>query len=86
MKTIYKYEVCTALQIPAGAQLLHVGEQDGRLVMWARVDTLQPVALRRLEVVGTGWVDRDGGDGAYLGTIQASGGLVWHIFDQGEQG
>lgn len=90
MKTIYKFEITSrVVPMPAGAVLLHVGEQhighdSYALFVWAKVDTTQPCVSRHLEVVGTGWDDRDGGDGKLVGTVQQRSGLVFHIFDHGE--
>lgn len=76
--------------MPAGAELLHVGEQHiggdaYALYVWARVDTDQPATKRLLEVVGTGWADSDGGAGRYVGTVHLLSGEVYHIFDHGER-
>lgn len=84
MKTIYKYALGLGLRMPRGAQLLHLGEQHGDLYVWAKVDIDQPIVWRKLEVVGTGWQEKDGGDGVHIGTVQMHNGLVFHVFDHGE--
>lgn len=77
---IFKYPLgeypgsCTQA-MPEGAQVVHVGQQGGVVVVWALVD---PDARKRevtLRVVATG----DPFDGYYLGTVQMPNGLVWHV-------
>ena len=92
MKTIYKYQLTAGapLKMPYGAKILHVGEQAlGAhrlgLFVWAQVDTKLPLVERRIEVVGTGWPDRDGGAGKHVGTVICRDALVWHVFDHGEE-
>lgn len=87
MSEVWKYalEITDEQQIdmPEGAELLHVAEQYGTLTLWARViPTGQPVVKREIIVRGTGhpiWTQ------AYVGTVvTAAGALVWHVFDGGE--
>jgi len=93
MQTIYKYEIPPAhpLIMPSGAEIIHVGEQEtgaagGRgLFVWARVEANALPVVRKLEVVGTGWLGRNGDDGKHVGTVICKGGLVWHVFDHGEE-
>lgn len=80
---IHKYELPVAprpypVLLPAGAELLHVGEETGRVYVWALVDPDTP-QLEQVEfcTVGTG------GDWPtgfrYLNTVQPSYARVWHI-------
>lgn len=67
------------VQMPLAAELLHVGEQNGDLVVWARVNPSLPIVTRRFCV--TGHVDL----GIHVGTVQMRdtlrNGLVFHVFD-----
>lgn len=84
---IYKYPLAqdpTQLQLvsmPANAKLLHVGEQYGELYAWAMV---QPDATKvdyKFFVLGTGVsIDHLEMNVKFLGTVQMSSGLVWHVF------
>lgn len=88
MKAIYKYRLQPAttsfVSMPAGARLLHVGDQFGDLLVWALVDGSAPWEAREFRVLGTGH-PADNLDGfSHLGTVQQNGGmLVWHIFVKG---
>lgn len=87
MLTIWKYELGLqdhqTLQLPEGAQLLHVGNQHGALCLWALVDPDAKVIDRRIYVVGTGHKLPTACKLArYIGTAMMLGGtLVWHVFD-----
>lgn len=91
MNTIYKYLLpITDLQgvdLPKGAKILHVGEQEGGISLWAQVDTEAEKENRVFKIVGTGHPiaagDRPQGL-TFIGTvIQRSAPLVWHIFEVG---
>jgi hypothetical protein len=89
MKTVYKYELPTediaALQMPAGAELLHVGVQGSDVMLWARVDPDAPCVTRRVRFAGTGHPLGEGADAPYVGTaLLYNGRLVFHVFDLGE--
>jgi hypothetical protein len=84
---IFKYMLDqnpTALQyveMPAGATVLHVGEQYGQLYVWAMVIPEATVVKYKFFVLGTG---EDIGHLElvchFLGSVQMSNGLVWHVF------
>ena len=86
MKTIYKYQITLSgkVDMPVGAKVLHVGEQDGGMFLWAAVDTRSPIRHRQFTVIGTGtgWdmEEKDCHVSDYVGTVMALG-LVWHIFE-----
>jgi hypothetical protein len=67
--------------MPRYAQLLHVGEQVGQLVLWAKVQTDEPLLERLIRVHGTGH-PLGVSPGIYVGTAFA-GPYVWHVFDEG---
>ena len=84
MSTIYKYGLhpYRGPWMPAGANVLAVGEQFGELVAWADVLPQASKVERLLVPVPTG--DGPPEDGAYVGTVQQANGLVWHVYDRGE--
>jgi hypothetical protein len=91
MKTIHKFRILRdRAEMPAGAELLHVGEQHighghYALFVWARVDTSQPAVQRILHVIGTGWHDAEAEIARpFVGTVQCQSGEVYHVFDGGE--
>jgi len=87
MKTIFKYTLtgpsCEIL-MPKDAEILHVGEQHPHLVIWALVDKKyieeQVTENRFFYIQATGEDFSDEGL-SFVGTVQASNGLVWHIFE-----
>jgi len=68
------------ISMPIGAEVIHVGEQDNRLCIWARVEDSAPKAMYRFAICGTGTAcppDK------YLGTAKLYGGqLILHVFQQ----
>lgn len=81
MQVIWKYPLaprCTH-EMPAGAQILTVQEQDGVPMLWALVDPDLPMEGRVFVVVQTG--ERFDGYGLrYIGTFQTN--FVYHAFEQ----
>lgn len=84
MRTIWKYELritdVQSVDLPGGSTPLSVGEQNGRLVLWAVVE---PEARRwpySIRIVGTGNPFPDANECYLIGTVQMSNGLVWHVF------
>jgi hypothetical protein len=66
--------------VPAGAELVSVGFQDERMVLWARCDPSRSRSARRLIVVNTG--QEVPLSGRSIGTaIHPVVGTVWHVFD-----
>jgi hypothetical protein len=87
MKTIHKYTLAITdkqtIQMPVGAGILTVQNQNESLCMWAQVDD-QPhrVESRAFAVIGTGHEMREYNSLGYLGTVQFQGGaLVFHVFE-----
>lgn len=85
MKTIFKFELeiedLQEVAMPLNAELLTAQVQNGRVVVWAVVDTDEVERVTRtFRICGTGHhlpVD----PGHYLGTVQLLGGsLVFHVF------
>lgn len=83
MKTIWKFTLepnCT-LEMPIGAEILTVQEQNGHAQMWALVDPYAENEEREFAVYGTGHKIPDS-PGAYVGTFQLNEGtLVFHVFE-----
>jgi len=88
MKAVFKYPLelkpeDQVLSLPWGAEILHVGDQQGILCLWALVEP-PPEAKpteRCFVVRATG--QAVGRDEVYLGTVgQMNGQLVWHIFER----
>lgn len=84
MKTIYKYPLMLhdeSIDMPVGAEILSLQAQIGRPVIWALVDTEQPLHKRRFRTYGTGNAIHDP-DGRYIDTFQTHDGvMVWHVFE-----
>lgn len=86
MKAIWKFPFKITdrveIQMPDGAEFLHVAEQNGQACMWCKVDSDAPTKLRRFELRGTGH-RLDGTEGDFLGTfLMHDGGFVFHLFDR----
>jgi len=81
-KVIYKYAIerlhDNVLEMPTGAEFLHVDVQDGRAVAWFMIDTTAPLSDRGFEIIGTGQAIPQGRK--YLGTYQEPP-YVWHLFE-----
>lgn len=95
MITIHKYPVqiqnLFTIQMPAGAEVVHVALQRDEPFMWVKIDTSQPLKLYEFGVFGTGEDMTDTGNdyphnnpvahAPHLGTFLMSGGaLVFHLF------
>jgi hypothetical protein len=84
MLTIWKYQllgISQDVEMPEGAKILGLQEQNGKLTMWALVN---PDAYRsrhaRYHVVGTGnFLQDDFACYEYIGTCQVRA-YVWHVF------
>ncbi len=84
--TIWKFPLSPEgrIPMPEGAELLHVATQNNEAFLWARVQPEMPLRIRHLKIVGTG--HECGGAGVYVGTFHlATEGLVFHVFDAGEE-
>lgn len=89
MKVIYKYEIPLNLRgtvdvdMPRGAQILHVDKQGDRIYAWALVNPNAPTETREFRIMGTGRAVPDAdfeSEGlSHLGTVMADP-FVWHIF------
>lgn len=94
-RVIYKYELEQGETTITGwfTRFIHVGEQNGKLVVWmenslTHLDFYNGAQVPRAEdeqisirffIVGTGW-SYSAMTGQHVGTVQMSNGLVWHVF------
>jgi hypothetical protein len=84
MPVIWKYCITTpktAFEIPKGAVFLSTRIQRNVICLWFLLDSMQETEFRTFRVYGTGESCR-GLRADYLGTVQESNGLVWHIFEE----
>lgn len=80
--TIWKYTLehgHNTFLLPKGAKILHVGQQNGTVCLWARVDPEQEQEKRVFRFVGTGH-PLNCTDITYLGTAHDDP-FVWHVFE-----
>lgn len=69
------------LWVPEGTVFFHAAEQMGNLTLWGWVDSENPSEERTIAVVGTGNPAPRSYEAQHLGTVLASSGFVWHIFE-----
>lgn len=85
MKAIYKYEMSertSRIELPVGAVIRRLALQGPyRLFIWAEVDTEQGHERRVFKTFSTG---EDIGDEPlkYIGAVETTHGLVWHIYEE----
>lgn len=84
---IWKYELqiedIQEVAMPQFAELLSVANQQGQLCLWAMVDASRSMAIRCIEIIGTGnpvAVDM-GLERKFIGTAIV-GHFVWHVFER----
>lgn len=91
--TVWKFELSASpdvqrIEMPVGARILDVGEQLGKLCVWALVTPGEPRETRLFRIAGTGHSlagDVDPGT-HYAGRAEFSGGaLQVHVFDLGPE-
>jgi hypothetical protein len=85
MRTIWKTTLLAVqeqhINLPEGAEFLHVGEQHGNICIWSSVNPVNPSKLYTVYLYPTGFSYADDPACKHLGTVIAHGGsLVWHIF------
>lgn len=82
----YKLEITDSqfVSMPRGAKLLKVGFQKDDLFVWAMVKNLD-TKLRYFGIYGTGHPIEFYEIEIYLDTVFQNNGLVWHVFDRGEE-
>lgn len=92
MRTVFKFELPILtdvddndqvhVKMPRGANVLHVGVQEGGVFVWAIVDRDEEFTERHFGIIGTGnridHVEKPGN--IYVGTVH-HGPFVWHVFE-----
>ena len=87
MKTVYKYDVnaevySVKLELPAGAKIVHVGNQGYQDVVnvWVELSHTDGVPeIRTFRVFGTG--HEIPSDYEYVGTTIVTPYLAWHLYE-----
>jgi len=73
--------VAGEIEMPTGAEILHVEMQHGNVCMWAKVDPDAALIRREFMIEGTGQPPNQRLDDAiHRGTV-LSGAMVWHVFE-----
>lgn len=85
MKTVWKFPIPDVynqivVAMPTGARILSVAVQNGGPVLWACVDTTEPMFARSFAVVPTG--GEVPSEACFVGTF-FRGPFVFHLFDLG---
>ncbi len=80
---VFKYEVgagCTSMELPSGAEVLHVATQADGVFIWARVSDIAPMTMRDIGYFPTGAAIPEGAE--FIGTaVTPDGAFVWHVFE-----
>lgn len=91
MHVIWKYQINLNdlarhdIEVPIGATPVLVADQHGHsgyISIWYRCDPTAPKSKRRIQIVGTGWVEINP-LAVHLGSV-VCGDYVWHLFDTTE--
>jgi hypothetical protein len=87
VSVVWKFDLAVTdgqiVEMPEDAELLHVAEQTfNRIALWARVNPDASRGRRLILVRGTG---HQLSAEPHVGTVLSTSGLVWHVFDGGEQ-
>ena len=82
MKTIYKYSAHSGAPVPMpiGAEIVSADVRDGKITIWALIDTEAETEQRRFIYVGTGFDVSELESTQYIGTV-FDGPFVWHVFE-----
>ena len=80
MKVIHKYPLIGdgCVNLREGSEVLHVGEQNGKLCLWATVDPEAKICPLKFVAIATGHVVPPGH--RHIDTVQIRNGDVWHVF------
>jgi hypothetical protein len=83
MSRIFKYplsiESTQVAQLPIGARILTIKEQEGVPTLWAVVDQTELMADVQVKIVATG-EEFEIEPWRYITTLVMENGLVWHVF------
>lgn len=82
---VYKFRLMPGtpvrVEMPKYSHVVHVGSQDDGPVLWAIVDTEQPMETREFWVYGTGHLIDVERPKVHVGSCHTEAGLVWHVFE-----
>lgn len=82
--TVWKFPLLQAesqiVEMPAGAEALHVAEQRGAVFLWARVCAVAPPVKRQVFIAGTGHVAPPPTCKHIGSVLLFDGGLAFHFF------
>lgn len=68
--------------MPDSAKILTAQMQGDTITLWAEVFDENRAEERTFEIFGTGWhITPPDRNREYVATVQAPGGLVWHIYE-----
>ena len=71
------------IKMPSFSEILSVGEQEGKLVLWAAVNKHNPVVPMKFRVIGTGFQEMPSTNRRFIGTVQRiSFDLIAHVFQE----
>ena len=83
-KTIWKFPLALVdaypVDMPRGARILSVADQNGTLCLWAEVDPEAPCETRRIRIVGSGHPVPQEPKLQFIGTA-VQGPFVWHVYE-----
>ncbi len=90
MKTIWKFELVVFgrqdIEMPVGAEIIHIGNQNNHICMWAEVNSDNPCENRVFELLTTGHPMPNREDGKYrkhLATVLLDQGMfVAHVYER----
>lgn len=85
-RVVWKFQlkplVVQEVDMPFGAEILHIAEQAGVVCLWALCDPGARSLPRGIALVNTGQA-APAEEGRYVGTVLLCGGaLVKHVFEQ----
>lgn len=90
---VYKYQILwkeissrgeVEIEMPCNSTILHVGTQEGRPCIWARIEKSSATRMIKFLILATGQkYDRLGEDceAIHVGTIFTDPALVFHVFE-----
>ena len=85
MKTVFKYELASEIEMPEGAEILSLHSQRDMAYIWALVNPEARMIKRHFLILGTGHpVPQDGElrKEKFVGTILVQhGSLVFHVWE-----
>lgn len=85
VQAVWKYPIeftdSIEIEMPRGADVLHVGMQGEQLCLWCLVYPEGELTKRRFRIAGTGHPIEEG-DMEHIGTVHiADDSLIFHIFE-----